>query len=255
MATQSSLSLLTCEVLRLRQMEAKLPTRGNKAALVQRLLAHEGACDSELSEEDEQDGESSSSSSENREPSDPVPTDGPSGSRLPCGSGSRAPPGSLAVPGGLAIQMIPRSPAVVDVHSDPSRSAPPDERLPSESHRLHKAGRCSASLSTRRIRERRVPDPAQVNPRVHTPARVSVKCHGKGDAGRNIPEVHLQQGARLIRATDVLLPSIRVVILHLPPSQLKPHLSFPALGPGMPTTVIIAGGVRSGAGFYTLTAA
>ena len=100
MATQSSLSLLTCEVLRLRQMEAKLPTRGNKAALVQRLLAHEGACDSELSEEDEQDGESSSSSSKNREPSDPVPTDGPSGSRLPCGLGSRAPPREPCSPGG-----------------------------------------------------------------------------------------------------------------------------------------------------------
>ena len=40
-----NLSQLTCEVLRLRLMEARLPTRGNKAALVERLLTHERACD------------------------------------------------------------------------------------------------------------------------------------------------------------------------------------------------------------------
>ena len=145
---------------------------------MQRLLAHEGACNSESSEEDEQDGESSSSSSENRKPSDPVPTDGPSGSGLPCGSGSRAPTQEPCGPGGSRDSDDSEESGgrrCSRGHGDPSRSAPQDERLPSKPHKLRKAGRCSASLPTCRTHERRVPDPAQVNPHMHTPARVSAK--------------------------------------------------------------------------------
>ena len=174
------------------------------------------------------------------------------------GRGVVCPLGSLAVPGGLAILIILKSPAVVDIPGGTAiRPVPlPRTSVSLANHTGYAKLAGAAHLS-------RPAEPASAgSPTQHksTPActcrpEFLLNTRGKGDAGRNTPEVHLQQGARLICTTDVLLPSIRVVILHLPPSQLKPHLSFHVLGSWMPTTAIITGRVRSGAGFTTLTAA
>ena len=195
-----NLSQLTCEVLRLRLMEARLPTRGNKAALVERLLAHERACDPKVQQEDDP---SSASSSEDGESSDPEPTHEPSGSGLPCGSrGQSGGPGRCAEPSGhphLTASSDSSSSAASDTHGGPGEAPDPLDSEGSGAHgrsRVHcdqpssvssdklpasiprrprKASHTSksgiergASRLTRTTRQRRVSDPAPVNPRVQT---------------------------------------------------------------------------------------
>ena len=193
MATQHSLSQLTCEVLRLRLKKAKLSTTGNKATLVKRLLEHEGSHDLEHQQLDD----SSSGSSDDQESSDRALTDRPGGRGCSRGRGgcgrSQGPSGlgrlvrsggrpyseecggrsSSALSsdrdrsGGPRDSGCPEGPGGTGRgrsrrRSDPPRSASPEEIL-LQPRRQRRPRRCRAS------------DPAPVTPRVHTRGRATEK--------------------------------------------------------------------------------
>ena len=206
MATQHSLSQLTCEVLRLRLKKAKLSTTGNKATLVKRLLEHEGSHDHQ------QLDDSSSGSSDDQESSDRALTDRPGGrgcsrgrrcrgcSQGPSGLGRLVRSGgrphseecsgrsSSALSsdhdrsGGSRDSERPEGPGGTGRgrsrgRSDPPRSASPDDIL-LQPRRQRRPRRCRAS------------DPAPVAPRVHTRGRATEKhpvAVWPGGAGGNCP--------------------------------------------------------------------
>ena len=174
---------------------------------MERLLAHERACDPKVQQEDDP---SSASSSEDEESSDPEPTHEPSGSGLPCGSrGQSGGPGRCAEPSGrphLTASSDSSSSAASETHGGPGKAPDPRDSEGSGAHghsRVHcdqpspvssdelpssiprrprKASHTSksgiergASRPTRTTRQRRVSNPAPVNLRVQTRGRVSGK--------------------------------------------------------------------------------
>ena len=260
MATQRSLSQLTCEGLRLCLRTIKLSTTGNKATLVQRLLEHEDSHDPEHQQTDD----SSSGSSDDRELGDRALTDGPSGRRYsrglrgcrhsqgPSGLGRLVGSGSplhskecgdhsssvLSSDHGRSggprdSECPPKDPVVVDAPGGVTiRLALPLQMRSSSSH-AGNADPADAGL-------RPSSTPACIRKRRNTRRTV--------DAGQpRVPAFQHQQGIRFAHMIDVHQLGNRTVRLPLPSfpflRMVKPHLFSTAPGPRMPMTAIVTGGV------------